>query len=96
MPSALFLSVETSWVVWIACTGTEKTSGVEDRELTAADGCFADDFRGRDLYQRSGGGPMLGYSDARRGHEVAPAPRNGVALFGGQSPGPSSRPCSIS
>lgn len=30
----------------------------EDRELTAADGQFIDDFRGRDLYQRFGG---LGY-----------------------------------
>jgi hypothetical protein len=36
----------------------------EDRELTAADGHFVDDFRGRDLYQRFGGGPTLGYGDA--------------------------------
>jgi hypothetical protein len=36
----------------------------EDRELTAATGYFVDDFRGRDLYQRFGGGPALGYGDA--------------------------------
>ena len=36
----------------------------EDRQLTAADGYFVDDFRSRDLYQRFGGGPMLGYGDA--------------------------------
>jgi len=36
----------------------------EDRALTAADGSFVDDFRGRDLYQRFDGGPMLGYGDA--------------------------------
>jgi len=36
----------------------------EDRELTAANGYFVDDFRGRDLYQRFGGGPTLGYGDA--------------------------------
>ena len=36
----------------------------EDRELTAAEGYFVDDFRGRDLYQRFGGGPTLGYGDA--------------------------------
>ena len=35
-----------------------------DRELTAADGSFIDDFRGQDLYQRFGGGPRLGYGDA--------------------------------
>jgi len=26
-----------------------KNSGIEDRDLTAADDSFADDFRGRDL-----------------------------------------------
>jgi hypothetical protein len=31
---------------------------------TAADGFFVDAFRGRDLYQRFGGGPKLGYGDA--------------------------------
>jgi hypothetical protein len=36
----------------------------EDRELTAASGYFVDDFRGRDLYQRFGGGPALRYGDA--------------------------------
>jgi hypothetical protein len=35
----------------------------EDRELTAADGHFVDDFRGQDLYQRFGGGPGVGYGD---------------------------------
>src|SRR5262249_34667487 len=35
----------------------------EDREITAADGYFIDDFRGRDLYQRFGGGPTTGYGD---------------------------------
>jgi hypothetical protein len=33
----------------------------EDRELKA--GIFVDDFRGRDLYQRFGGGPTTGYGD---------------------------------
>jgi hypothetical protein len=36
----------------------------EDRELTAADGHFVDDFRGQDLYQRYGGGWGVGYGDA--------------------------------
>jgi len=48
----------------LACTLHGKNSGIEDRDLTAADDSFADDFRGRDLYQRFGGGPMLGYGDA--------------------------------
>ncbi|MEO8361474.1 MAG: hypothetical protein ABI672_15685, partial [Vicinamibacteria bacterium] len=45
------------------------TSGVkirvlfEDREIVASDGFFVDDFRGRDLYQRFGGGPGVGYGD---------------------------------
>jgi hypothetical protein len=37
---------------------------VEDRELRSAAGHFVDDFRGEDLYQRFGGGPMGGYGDA--------------------------------
>jgi hypothetical protein len=36
----------------------------EDRELTAGDGVFTDDFRGQDLYQRHGGGFGAGYGDA--------------------------------
>jgi hypothetical protein len=36
----------------------------EDRALTVSDGFFVDDFRGRNLYQRFGGGPMRGYGDA--------------------------------
>ncbi len=35
----------------------------EDRELTAEDGYFVDDFRGQDLYQRFGGGYGVGYGD---------------------------------
>ncbi len=35
----------------------------EDRQLTAADGQFSDDFRGQDLYERFGGGPYGGYGD---------------------------------
>jgi hypothetical protein len=35
----------------------------EDREITAADGYFEDDFRGEDLYQRFGGGYGVGYGD---------------------------------
>src|SRR5262245_41825314 len=35
----------------------------EDRTLKAADGCFVDDFRGQDLYQRYGGGYGIGYGD---------------------------------
>jgi hypothetical protein len=44
--------------------GTRVRVLFEDRELTAASGHFVDDFRGRDLYQRFGGGPTLGYGDA--------------------------------
>jgi hypothetical protein len=36
----------------------------EDRELTAADGHFVDDFRGQDLYQRHGGDFGIGYGSA--------------------------------
>jgi hypothetical protein len=36
----------------------------EDRELSAADGHFVDDFRGQDLYQRYGGDFGLGYGSA--------------------------------
>lgn len=36
----------------------------EDREITAADGAFTDDFRGQDVYQRFGGGWGVGYGDA--------------------------------
>ncbi len=35
----------------------------EDRELTAGDGFFVDDFRGQDLYQRFGGGYGVGYGN---------------------------------
>jgi hypothetical protein len=35
----------------------------EDREVTASDGFFIDDFRGQDLYQRYGGGFGTGYGD---------------------------------
>jgi hypothetical protein len=44
--------------------GTKVRVLFEDRELTAADGFFADDFRGQDLYQRYGGGWGTGYGDA--------------------------------
>ncbi len=44
--------------------GTQVRVLFEDRDLTAADGHFVDDFRGQDLYQRFGGGPSLGYGDA--------------------------------
>ncbi len=44
--------------------GTRVRVLFEDRELAAAAGYFLDDFRGRDLYQRFGGGPMVGYGDA--------------------------------
>jgi hypothetical protein len=43
--------------------GTRVRVLFEDRELRAASGHFVDDFRGRDLYQRFGGGPTLGYGD---------------------------------
>ena len=39
--------------------GTKIRVLFEDRELTAEDGHFVDDFRGQDLYQRFGG--SLGY-----------------------------------
>lgn len=35
----------------------------EDRNIVAEDGFFTDDFRGRDLYQRFGGGPNAGYGN---------------------------------
>jgi hypothetical protein len=44
--------------------GTRVRVLFEDREITAADGYFIDDFRGQDLYQRYGGGPGTGYGDA--------------------------------
>jgi hypothetical protein len=43
--------------------GTKVRVLFEDRELTAGDGHFVDDFRGQDLYQRFGGGPGTGYGD---------------------------------
>jgi hypothetical protein len=43
--------------------GTKVRVLFEDRELTAADGYFVDDFRGQDLYQRYGGGYGLGYGN---------------------------------
>lgn len=43
--------------------GTKVRVAFEDREIVAADGSFTDDFRGRDLYQRHGGGSSGGYSD---------------------------------
>jgi len=47
----------------------------EDRDLTAAEGEFTDDFRGADLYQRFGGGYGTGYGDAPvafHGYEIQP------------------------
>jgi hypothetical protein len=44
--------------------GTKVRVLFEDRELTAQDGYFTDDFRGQDLYQRYGGGWGTGYGDA--------------------------------
>lgn len=35
----------------------------EDREITAEEGWFRDDFRGQDLYQRFGGGYSVGYGN---------------------------------
>jgi hypothetical protein len=46
--------------------GTRVRVLFEDRALTAADGFFVDDFRGRDLYQRFDGRPMLGEGNPRR------------------------------
>src|SRR5204862_5463289 len=43
--------------------GTKVRVLFEDRELTAADDQFSDDFRGQDLYQRFGGGYGVGYGD---------------------------------
>lgn len=45
-------------------TGTTIRVLFEDRELTAQDGYFIDDFRGKNLYQRFGGDFGLGYGDA--------------------------------
>ncbi len=44
-------------------TGTKVRVLFEDRELTAKDGYFIDDFRGQDLYQRYGGGYGVGYGN---------------------------------
>ena len=43
--------------------GTKVRVLFEDREVTADDGAFSDDFRGQDLYQRYGGGYGRGYGD---------------------------------
>src|SRR5262249_8666182 len=43
--------------------GTRVRVLFEDRDLTAADGYFVDDFRGQDLYQRFGGGWGVGCGD---------------------------------
>jgi hypothetical protein len=43
--------------------GTRIRVAFEDRELTAEDARFVDDFRGQDLYERFGGGPYAGYGD---------------------------------
>lgn len=43
--------------------GTKIRVAFEDRELIAGEGHFVDDFRGRDLYERYGGGPYTGYGD---------------------------------
>ncbi|MEO8501129.1 MAG: hypothetical protein ABI565_09455, partial [Vicinamibacteria bacterium] len=43
--------------------GTKIRVLFEDREIVAGPGYFVDDFRGRDLYQRFGGGPGVGYED---------------------------------
>jgi hypothetical protein len=53
--------------------GTKVRVLFEDRELTAGDGFFEDDFRGQDLYQRFGG-YGIGYGDepvALHAYEVA-------------------------
>lgn len=44
--------------------GTKVRVLFEDRELTAADGHFIDDFRGEDVYQRFGGDFGAGYGSA--------------------------------
>ena len=44
--------------------GTKVRVLFEDREITAADGVFTDDFRGFDWYQRHGGGFGAGYGPA--------------------------------
>jgi hypothetical protein len=44
--------------------GTKVRVLFEDREITAKDGFFSDDFRGQDHYQRYGGGWGVGYGDA--------------------------------
>lgn len=44
--------------------GTKVKVLFEDREITAGDGVFADDFRGFDWYQRHGGGFGAGYGPA--------------------------------
>lgn len=43
--------------------GTKVRVLFEDREVIARDGFFVDDFRGKDLYQRYGGGWGTGYGD---------------------------------
>lgn len=60
--------------------GTQVRVLFEDREIRADEGCFVDDFRGQDLYQRYGGGPGPGYG-------VAP-----VALHAYEIPGDRVRP----
>lgn len=55
--------------------GTKVRVAFEDREIVAEDGGFTDDFRGRDLYQRHGGGPSGGYSDTPVALHVYEVPR---------------------
>jgi len=43
--------------------GTKIKVLFEDREIVAGPGYFTDDFRGKDMYQRFGGGPGAGYGN---------------------------------
>lgn len=59
--------------------GTKVRVRFEDREIVASDGFFVDDFRGRDLYQRFGGGPGVGYGDEPVALHVYEVPDTGRA-----------------
>jgi hypothetical protein len=57
--------------------GTKVRVVFEDREIAAGDGHFVDDFRGRDLYERFGGGPYAGYGDSPVALHVYEVPEAG-------------------
>ena len=63
LPAPERLARTRLWVAGLKA-GTRVRVLFEDREIVSEAGFFVDDFRGRDLYQRFGGGPGTGYGGA--------------------------------